>query len=446
MVLSTTTRVLLLMATIDRTLRYSARCFFREDHNPNVNFRQLSTESVVKVLTRTRTGVSLPKYRDVIAKHGNATTALSGQFMSLDADRGRGYYLVYHSGLKEYYEGEIYGDIAAYYSGVPNFTPFSNVAQSRAAAQWLAKVRKVEVSVSGPTFLGEIRDTLKMLRKPAGALQEGIQRYLDELKRVNAENKRRYFNKQKPRYIRNLSHIASGLWLERAFGWLPLMNDIKDSINAYNNLFEIDRTVKVSAGGHDAKLRSQSNDLQLLISGGWLNFRVDARQTDHVVVRYRGAVNAQAVSTASDRYAQFGFTPSEFIPTAWEVLPWSFLADYFVNIGDLLSASVTDTSKVAWVTVDNINKADVTRRYTFDRDRLEQLFGKQNIIRFVQSPSFARWRNTVVTRSNSGVPMPTLSFYLPRSDGRLLNVAALMTQCGIDLGVAQRLSGRTWRN
>jgi hypothetical protein len=41
-----------------------------------------------------------------------------------------------------------------------------------------------------------------------------------------------------------------------------------------------------------------------------------------------------------------GFDLKAFIPTVWEVIPYSFLVDYFVNIGDMLEAATTDTSIV----------------------------------------------------------------------------------------------------
>jgi hypothetical protein len=341
----------------------------------------------------------------------------------------------------------VYGDIAVHLANTPGYIGgWPSVADSRAASKFLSAVRAAQVAVSGPTFLGEIKDTIRMFRKPAGALQEGIQRYLDELKRANAENKRRYFNKRKPAYLRNLSHIASGLWLERSFGWLPLLNDINDARTAYNNLFEIDRVIYCSGGGHDAKLKQTYAMNQNIVGGGYLSMRITGKLTEHDVVRYRGAVHAQAVSTARDRLAQYGFTPSEFIPAAWEVLPWSFLADYFVNIGDLISAAVTDTANFAWVNRSHVTKADLVQTWILDRDVLESVLGKKNLLNFYASPGFARWRTSTVGRGPSGVPTPSLSFYLPRSDGRLLNIASLLTQVGIDTGVPQRLSGRTWRN
>lgn len=433
------------MGTVVKTIYYGARIYFKEDLNTNPDWRQLSTLTNVKVLTRTRTGVSLPKYKQLIANHQNATTALSGTFCSLDSTRGRFKYTV-RTGTGAIASGEVYGDVAVYLKSPPGYVGgWSSKADSRAASSFLKACRQAQVAVSGPTFLGEIRDVIRMFRKPAGALQDGIRRYTEELARRNAANKQRYFRKEPGNYLRNLSHIASGLWLERSFGWIPLLADIQGARDAYNNLLEIDRVIAVSGGGHDAKGISNAAGTQNIVGGGYLNCNITDKLTEHNTVRYRGAVRAQAVTTAAERFAQFGFTPSEFLPTAWEVLPWSFLLDYFVNIGDMINGAVTDTSNVAWVCKTVINKADFVHTSRLNRDALIAIFGSKNLLTFISSPGFSRWRTSTVSRSASAIPVPSLIFYLPKSDNRLLNIASLMTQVGIDTGVTQQFHGKTWR-
>jgi hypothetical protein len=43
-----------------------------------------------------------------------------------------------------------------------------------------------------------------------------------------------------------------------------------------------------------------------------------------------------------------GFDWSNFVPTLWEILPWSFAIDYFTNIGDVLSAWSFPLSAITW--------------------------------------------------------------------------------------------------
>jgi hypothetical protein len=283
-----------------------------------------------------------------------------------------------------------------------------------------------------------------MLKHPAKALEDSAKQYLQAVKNANRENRRRNFNKKPKNYIRELSNIASGLWLEYAFGWVPLLHDIQDARDAYNSLLDKDRIAHVSSGGKDARgspgpITVTSPGYGLSMKVLWTNHRVDIHK-----VRYRGAVKAQAVTTASDRLARFGFTPSEFLPTAWELLPWSFLADYFANIGDLINASMTDTSNVAWVNVTDIKEAHKDVYVRLDMETLLSTFSGWTILSTESSPSHLKWIRRSVSRSGSGIPFPSLYFTYPKSDTRLLNVAALLQQVGFGIN-PQRKSGRTYR-
>lgn len=433
------------MTVKTKTITVNLRKWFRDTQNPNPSFRQLSLATSQKSLTRTRTGVSLPKHRQIIASQGNATTACSGVFTSLEWSRSSGKILFLGaSGNNE--EQEVYGDLTPFSLGLPGYIGgWTSNADSRAAAKFLSNIRQAQQAISGPTFFGELKESLQMIRKPAGALQEGIKRYLDDLKRLNAENRRRYFRKRKPEYIRNLTHIASGLWLERAFGWIPLINDIKNGYQAYNNLFEIDRVIAVSGGGHDAHDKGSIQTTgNLLVAGSYLGFTFNQKTREHQVVRYRGAVHAQAETSAWDRLANWGFQANEFLPTAWELLPWSFLIDYFVNIGDLVNALVTDTSGVKWVCRSQVNKVDQVAQSILDKNYVLGIIGQRRLLSFIASPGYYRFRQSNWQRTATGVPTVNLTFSMPTSPWRLANIAALMAQCGIDLN-PQQLSGRTFR-
>jgi hypothetical protein len=65
-------------------------------------------------------------------------------------------------------------------------------------------------------------------------------------------------------------------------------------------------------------------------------------------VRYHGVVSNDPGDWLFGD-ATFGFTPSDILPAAWELIPYSFLVDYFTNIGNVIQAYTLDTSGVRWL-------------------------------------------------------------------------------------------------
>jgi hypothetical protein len=403
--------------TIDRSTAFSSRCFVIENTwNPSTNG---SSFGDVKTITRTRTGNTNPGYKKVIASGGNATTDLTGTYQRI-MDTAPYYQRVTINNPDGSFRlrVEARGDFASFFGSMPTYGFPASKAGSRAAAKFLAAVRSVEVKMSGPTFLGEARETLRMLRKPAAGLQDAVKAYADRLRNHKRQSSARGHDWKKD---------IGNLWLEHSFGWIPLIRDIEDARAAFNSLIDKDpRVVRISVGDRDV-INSTPTPTSSDFAGtpSYMSVLHTYARQDEQIVRYRGAVRAQSTTTARDRLARFGFTPSEFVPTAWELLPWSFLADYFVNIGELVSASVTDTSRVSWVSQSVIGKATVKVTSSFNFAALGGFWKYAGSF----SPGYATFQHRTVTRTaNVNVPYPTLRFYYPGSNMRLLNIAALLSQ------------------
>jgi hypothetical protein len=306
---------------------------------------------------------------------------------------------------------------------VPGFVSNIFDVENKARAKFYKALRRVAVSFSGPTFLGELRETLHMLRRPAQALWTSSEGYLSALKKEKRANPKHW------------TKTLSGLWLEHSFGWLPLISDAKSAAEAYRRLYQQPKSKVVTSsfkGGWDLSsgLDPAYDHGPRPLCGTGLLVRTEAQRTDEANVRYKAKVKAKAEMTPWDNMALFGFTPSEFIPSAWELLPWSFLADYFTNIGDVITASVTSTADIVYV---------VRTERTFAR-----YFGWTGVLQSDMtsyytppywtvsvSGSRCNWefnRKTIKRSKGSGVPLPVFSASFNLSDGQLGNIAALLGQ------------------
>jgi len=307
----------------------------------------------------------------------------------------------------------------------PTISP--EFADNQARAKFYKRLREIEVQFSGPTFLGEFRETMHMLRRPLSALHSSAHGYLDALKNAKRASPKHWVK------------TVSGLWLEKSFGWDPLLKDIEDANAAYNRwLLRLQnsrvvsasfRDYKDSSGALDPSIDRLSTSRQLMSSGIFCRFA--GKLWEHCTVRYKGRVKTSAEATRWENAALFGFTPSEFIPTAWALLPWSFLADYVTNIGDILSSAVTSTRNLQYVNKTTIRESHYVGTGTIDEATTLASQGAGFVGTTTGWPGKWEFNRKVVDRvPNSGISLPTLQFSFDLSDKQLLNVAALLGVAG----------------
>lgn len=380
------------------------------------------------VATRRRTGTRLPHYRKVIEAGGNATTDLTAQWDTCSTTPGdcqiAWAYKWQPITDRKITQGDFMAANGQVFLGPKDPTIDSTFCDNLARAAFFSKLRSARTQLQGQVVIGELRETLHMLHRPAAGLWDSIGRYhrtLKQRKRADPKN-----------WIKGIGD----LWLEHAFGWNPFINDIKDAAKAISRINEKTTTKVVSAGKQVFKDTTSSLDLHhrnplnifQYSNGVWM--WAPATLYERCTVRYKGKVNARTETTQWDNWALFGFTPTEFIPTAWELLPWSFLADYFTNIGDILSSVCTSTADVAFV-----NRSTI--RETFFKGKSD--FNPRNVqndghnaadwvfLFSVNNPGTFEFTRRLVTRTaNSGISFPNLQFNFELSSGQLGNVAALL--------------------
>ena len=375
-----------------------------------------------RLLTRTVSGEGNRSWRSQVRNHSNATTFLNGEFVTRNAVPGFAKLVYNFNDGTGQHEEWVAGDLVGYHyppsAKLP--TPDLPEAMARAQAAFYKQIRQTQVQISGPTFLGEARETLKMLRRPAAGLQDLCGKYLKTLK--NRKGKGKLSTK-------DLTKAAGDLWLESAFGWTPLLADARDAAKAWNRLFDTERIVPVSAFG------SQSKDLtnyagqpenQGMSGSNYIYLSVTRQRIGTRIVKIRGAVRAEAKTGARAQLGLFGFTPSEFLPTAWELLPWSFLVDYFTNIGEIIQSGVTDTSSLIWCSAAVVDMQDENILAELNLPYIKSIIGPW-LIRSEYRPSAAFHTYRSVARSpNFGLSPPNLYFSIPGSDKQLANIAALL--------------------
>jgi len=298
-------------------------------------------------------------------------------------------------------------------------SPDFSSADNAALGQFYSQARQAMSAMQGMTFLGEIAETIHMLRNPAKGLIELqrslLSKYAQLLSRTRKGVKRK-----------SLEKAIADLYLENVFGWLPLIHDISDAVKAYDRLLGKVVTSRCRGFGKDPKqVLTESGNESLTASGSFYEYTTLA--TSEAQVLYYGAVKGTATGASTLERASdlFGFRADEFVPTLWELMPWSFLIDYFANIGAIISAATYVNANLAWCSKTTRFVQETTRTSIFDR----KAFGQPSAP-VVGGGGYA-WKatRTKVVRTASVSPgVPTLQFHLPGSDARWTNIAALALQ------------------
>ncbi len=196
------------------------------------------------------------------------------------------------------------------------------------------KARRSDFSL--PITVVEGRKTVQMIvstaRTLAGTIYDlrrgNLVGALGRLGITPTPSQRRRFN---DRYGQNPVTAASNAWLQYSYGWKPLMNDAKNAAEALAELHLRNGEASV------ATVRAVSRAVKRRT---WQDFTIGSSPATTGTVTATDTFSRKAIwrfkPNAADLPGLFGLTnPLEVV---WEIIPFSFVADWFLPIGSYLRA------------------------------------------------------------------------------------------------------------
>jgi hypothetical protein len=342
-----------------------------------------------------------------------------------------------------YYDG-FYSTISQ--NGLVHVASTSAQNEAESLSRLYSNIKSTYENFNSLNFLGEMRETLRMLRSPASALATNAGRFLDTVKSTREEVRSRVRPRKSdtPQNLRRrranaVKDAVSGSWLEFAFGWTPLANDVKGiAETAARALVGASPTYRVTASSRVGPLQGPLSDpveVQVNTGDPINRMRLQTQYLSSASVKKIALLKATRSGPAQslDQLAVLsGFAVENFIPTAYQLAPWSFLIDYFLNLGDVLEAWFTDTSSVFAFssTLRQQTEFRFTEAYFQFDDKYRGPGGY--IPGLVVGREISRrvlTRTTLTRASGSGPPMPPLVAKIPGIDSsKWINIAALAAQ------------------
>jgi len=288
--------------------------------------------------------------------------------------------------------------------------------RNRCIAKFVDKANTAINSVESGQDIGDWRQTIHSALHPMQSLKEHVLGYFSKLKKA----KRGRHTKT------SLRKALSDTYLEWTFGWNPLAADIADGISAImTRSSHISDNTPVEA--HDSEIYDGSNGFASDLTYGPVTLRVLKKQTLRYTERLKGSVNVITQSGPISIQQSLGLLPENWIPTAWDLLPYSFILDYFLNVGDIIKAMCLLDSRVVWCV--RTTRDLVTTDYTVV-DKGPEFYPPSSFYMYQSRCSGGNSSWSVCDFTRSIVPpaslVPSLQFSLPTSIKPWENLGALM--------------------
>lgn len=237
----------------------------------------------------------------------------------------------------------------------------------------------------GGVFVGELRQTLEMIRSPFRDLRQLLSRYLTaavgirkiherrvkRILRAKADRVRYRQSKARTRRLvrREIDRVNKALrnaWLEYHLGVIPLVADIENAVNVYSNLVAKPQYVRAYAKVEESNSAVVENRYETVPSL-W-SIKAYTKETSSEVVKYRGAFEVK-INTSADYESgleQFqrltGFRLWDIVPTVYNLIPYSFVVDYFSNLGHIING--VEALTFNWVWKSRSRKTSIIREST----------------------------------------------------------------------------------
>lgn len=293
-----------------------------------------------RAISEYRSGTFGADWRKEVRRHRNAATGMSANRTSYHGGSGQhnlSYYVLSSGKYVENHENDSGRIVWVYYPAA--LPPDSDSADNEARMRLYKQANQAMRAFQSFVAVGELRETLRMIRNPAKKLFGGIHDYMQSV--VRRTRRARKFRRPA---------IVSETWLEYTFGWAPLINDVRGATEGLNRRLERYAGSYTRVSGQGETVTHSFNPSHSQNQGGILNTRNwGSNSVSRFSIWYRGEVKSVCPNPMAADARLFGATWSDVLPAAWELVPWSFVADYFTNVGDILDSWSIRDSDWAWL-------------------------------------------------------------------------------------------------
>lgn len=314
------------------------------------------TSYTTLVNSRTWSGGELPNYRELIRKGEDVTNAYWSKTVRHTTSPGT---LSYKRRLAQLWgtpaamkvyrtiDGSSSWSVALSAASIP--TSFNGQAESDAAAAFTRRFREVLSEAQAIVSGGEARESVHAVLHARDSVFRKLRAFQNTARAVSLRLRGN-----------SLKHAVSEAYIEWSFGVRPLVADVESLANAAAKTVSklSDKPFRFSANGSYSTDTNYSlnNSTQPAINASY-SVQYDVAQHAETSVRWYGKVRIDAHTGTFA--SNFGLTLDNWVPSLYELIPYSWAVDYFTGIGDFISSVCLPLSKLQFY--GRSRKTSVTR-------------------------------------------------------------------------------------
>lgn len=388
---------------------------------------QVTTNSWARTWTNTADGVKNPRWKEQVRRGQEATTSFTGERVIC---LSHPYQLVLQNFMQPG-QGWQTDDIWSYMNvgfPIPGNVPATpvglseNLANTRALTILARKIRSKQTTFNGSVFVGELAQSVKLIANPA----QGLRNLFGRCGRDVHDKMKKFQKANAGRNRINSDQLAAvrDTWLEYSLGWAPLVSEIDSGLEALaqRNLEVLGEWQPVRAVGVDKTIISTGTNVPDPATTPSIQWRVITY--DEVIVRYIACVDIGTHSITS--LQRTGFAGRDFLPTVWELLPYSFVIDYFVNIGNIIDAFSVTRSGVRWMVKTVRRSKGVVKESPTPIKPADNTHYRRSFTTLSPGKGASIIRTHVTRSPYYGSLVPPLDFKIPGLTTQWLNIAGLV--------------------
>jgi hypothetical protein len=297
-----------------------------------------------------RIGNSNPDWKQQIRNHVEATTVASGRKWDHvhKTPANCRVEVINQSTVSPFYKRTV--AVSTLSGIVPGLYPNNNATSqnvrddvhARHVAKAMSKIDAIRGSLASGEDMGELRQTIRMLASPFKALRGHMTDYIDTLAK---------FKRARAMKPRAFMKAVTDTYLEYNFGVKPLVSTISHVVTEISRQgsrmsyvpFQVTTTKEWGGSTGTQEVILPSSNCKITYGIHTLNEYSE---------RWQGEVSAGGDPSGRLSSVQIlGLTPDKWLPTLYNLIPYSFVLDYVANVGDIVSATTFRSADISWCCV-----------------------------------------------------------------------------------------------